>query len=179
MQTSIALTSSVSSEAPMVEEGGGRSCMSDNLIYNLLRGLHILADIAWMAGLLYLPRLFAYHTKATPGSELDVTFMAMERKLYGIIMNPAMGAAWLLGLSLIWFDGTRRLGWGFLHSPWMLTKLSGVVFLTGWHLFLGRGLKAFAQGRNIRSEVFWRATNELPFIAATVMVLSVTTKFGS
>lgn len=153
--------------------------MNDNLIYNLLRGLHILADIAWMAGLLYLPRLFAYHTKAKPGSELDLTFRVMERKLYRIIMNPAMVAAWLLGLSLIWFDGTHRLGWSFLHSPWMLTKLSGVVFLTIWHHFLGRGRKAFAEGRNARSERFWRATNELPFIAAIVMVLAVTTKFGS
>ena len=152
--------------------------MSDNLIYNLLRGLHILADIAWMAGLLYMPRLFAYHTKATPGSEMDETFKVMERKLYRIIMNPAMVVAWGLGLSLIWFDGSKRLGWGFLHSPWMLTKLSGVVFLTGWHQFLGLGRKAFAEGRNKRSEKFWRATNELPFLAAIVMVLSVTTKFG-
>lgn len=157
----------------------GQSCVSDNLIYNLLRGLHILADIAWMAGLLYLPRLFAYHTKASPGSELDETFKVMERKLYGFIMNPAMAVAWGLGLSLIWFDGSHRLGWSFLHSPWMLTKLSGVVFLTLWHYFLGRGLKAFAEGRNSRSETFWRATNELPFLAAIVMVLAVTTKFGS
>jgi putative membrane protein len=151
--------------------------MSDNLIYNLLRGLHILADIAWMAGLLYLPRLFIYHVKATPGSELDETLKTMERKLYGIIMNPAMVVAWVLGLSLIWFDGSRRLGWSFLYSPWMLAKLSGVVFLTVWHQFLGRGLRAFARGNNSRSEKFWRATNELPFLAAIVMVLSVTTKF--
>ena len=153
--------------------------MSDNLIYNLLRGVHILADIAWMAGLLYLPRLFVYHVKATPGSELDETLKTMELKLYLIIMNPAMIAAWVMGLSLIWFDGSRRLGWGFLHSPWMLTKLTGVVFLTAWHHFLGRGLKAFAEGRNTRTGRFWRATNELPFLAAIVMVLAVTTKFGS
>jgi putative membrane protein len=155
--------------------GGG---VSDNLIYNLLRGLHILADIAWMAGLLYLPRLFAYHAKATTGSEMDATFKVMEGKLYRIIMNPAMVAAWVLGLSLIWFDGSRRLGWSFLRSPWMLTKLSGVVVLTSWHYFLGRGLKAFAEGRNTHSEKFWRATNEVPFLAAIVMVLAVTTKFG-
>lgn len=153
--------------------------MNAYLLYNILRGVHILADIAWMAGLLYLPRLFAYHTKATPGSEMDETFKVMERKLYRIIMNPAMVAAWILGLSLIVLDGTQRLGWGFMKSPWMLTKLSGVIVLTGWHQFLGRGLKAFAAGRNRRSEVFWRATNEVPFLAAIVMVLSVTTKFGS
>ena len=153
--------------------------MNDNLTYNLLRGVHILADIAWMAGLLYLPRLFVYHVKATQGSELDETLKTMERNLYRIIMTPAMAAAWVLGLSLIWFDGSRRLGWGFLHSPWMLTKLAGVVFLTGWHQFLGRGLRAFAEGRNTRTERFWRATNELPFLAAIIMVLAVTTKFGS
>jgi len=153
--------------------------VNDNLIYNLLRGVHILADIAWMAGLLYLPRIFAYHVKATSGSEMDLTFQTMERKLYRIIMTPAMTAAWILGLSLIWFDGSHRLGWGFLHTPWMVTKLSGVVFLTGWHIFLGRGRIAFAEGRNTRSEKFWRATNELPFIAAIVMVLAVTTKCGS
>ena len=152
--------------------------MNDNLIYNLLRGLHILADIAWMAGLLYLPRIFAYHVTATPASETDLTFQTMERKLYGFIMTPAMTVAWLLGLSLIWFDGSHRLGWGFLHSPWMMTKLSGVAVLTGWHVFLGRGVKAFAEGRNVRSERFWRATNELPFVAAIIMVLAVTTKFG-
>jgi putative membrane protein len=153
--------------------------MHDDLIYHLLIGLHILADIAWMAGLLYLPRLFAYHAKAALGSEMDETFKTMERKLYGIIMTPAMTVAWILGLSLIWFDGTHLFGWGFLHSPWMMTKLSGVAVLTLWHLFLGRSLRAFAQGRNQRSERFWRVTNELPFLAAIVMVLSVTTKFGS
>jgi putative membrane protein len=152
--------------------------VSDNLIYNLLRGVHILADIAWMAGLLYLPRLFAYHVKAARGSEMDETFQTMERKLYRIIMNPAMAAAWTLGLTLIWFDGSRRLGWSFAHSPWMLTKLAGVAGLTTWHLFLGRSLRAFAKGENHRSERFWRATNEIPFLLAIVMVLAVTTKFG-
>ncbi len=146
--------------------------------YDLLRGLHILAVIAWMAGLLYLPRLFAYHTKATRGSELDETFQMMERKLYRIIMNPAMVVAFILGLGLIWFDGTRRLGWGFLTKPWMIAKLAGVVFLIGWHHFLGRARKRFALGTNPHSEKFWRATNELPFLAAIVMVLAVTMEWG-
>ncbi len=153
--------------------------MSEYLVYNLLRGLHILADIAWMAGLLYLPRLFVYHTKAATGSDMDQTFKDMERRLYRFIMNPAMGAAWILGLSLIWLDGQHRLGWSFLKSPWMMTKLSGVVLLTAWHLFLGRGVRAFAAGRDSHSERFWRITNEVPFVLAIVMVLAVTTKFGS
>lgn len=158
--------------------------MSPGLTYNLLRGLHILADIAWMAGLLYLPRLYAYHTKALTkpggaGGEMDLTFQTMEAKLYGFIMTPAMIVALLLGLGLIWFDGAHRLGWSFLHSPWMLTKLAGVVFLLYWHGFLGAARRRFAAGTNQRSETFWRATNELPFIAAVIMVLSVTIKFGS
>ncbi|MGZ6004463.1 MAG: protoporphyrinogen oxidase HemJ [Caulobacteraceae bacterium] len=145
--------------------------------YDLLRGLHIISVIAWMAGLLYLPRLFAYHARATAGSEMDLTFQTMEKKLLRIIMNPAMVAAYLFGLGLIWIDGKAR-GWGFLLQPWMITKLSGVVFLTVWHHFLGLARKDFAKGTNKRSEKFWRMTNELPFLAAIVMVLAVTTEFG-
>ena len=145
--------------------------------YDLVRGLHILAVIAWMAGLLYLPRLFAYHTRATPGSELDLTFQTMERKLLAIIMRPAMIVAWLLGLALIWFR-TGGQDWAILAQPWMVAKLAGVVFLTGWHEYLARARKRFAAGENQRSEKFWRATNELPFLAAIVMVLAVTTEFA-
>lgn len=148
--------------------------------YDLVRGLHILAVIAWMAGLLYLPRLFAYHTKATQGSELDTTFQQMELRLYRIIMNPAMIVAWLLGITLIWFrsGGIGGNDWSFLHSPWMIAKLSGVVFLTWWHHFLGTARKRFAAGTNERSDKFWRMTNELPFLAAIVMVIAVTTEFS-
>jgi putative membrane protein len=145
--------------------------------YNLLRGLHILAVIAWMAGLLYLPRLFAYHVKAQRGSEMDQTFQTMEAKLLAIIMNPAMIIAWLLGLCLIAADGVTR-GWPFLQEPWMLAKLAGVVFLTGWHMYLAGSRKRLAAGTNQRSEKFWRMTNELPFLAAIVMVIAVTTEFG-
>ena len=147
------------------------------MTYDLLRGLHILAVIAWMAGLLYLPRLYAYHTRAAASSELDRTFQDMERRLYRIIMNPAMIAAWAFGAWLIWIDGQGR-GWGFLIEPWMLVKLAGVVFLTWWHHHLGRARIAFANHTNRRSEKFWRMTNELSFLAAIVMVLAVTTEFG-
>jgi putative membrane protein len=153
--------------------------MTDWLIahYDLLRGLHILAVIAWMAGLLYLPRLYAYHTTATAGSEMDLTFRTMEAKLLKIIMNPAFVLALAFGLCLIWVDGHIR-GWGFLGQPWMVVKLAGVLFLIGWHHFLAVSRKPFAEGRNKRSNKFWRATNELPFLAAIVMVLAVTTEFG-
>jgi putative membrane protein len=151
-----------------------------NFYHNLLIGLHIIAVIAWMAGLLYLPRLFAYQTRSAVGSELDETFKVMEVKLYRIIMNPAMIAVWLLGLTLIWFDATLfpKYGWGFLLTPWMLTKLAGVVFLTWWHHYLGVARSRLAAGRRERTERFWRATNELPFLAAIVMVLAITTKFA-
>ena len=148
------------------------------MTFNLLRGLHILSVIAWMAGLLYLPRLFAYHTKAIPGGEMDTNLKVMELKLFRIIMNPAMIAVVCFGGALIWFDGTQRLGWDFLKTPWMITKLCGVVFLIFWHHFLGRARKQFAAGTNIRSEKFWRATNELPFLAAIIIVIAATTKFG-
>lgn len=152
--------------------------MTDWLIanFNLIRGLHIISVIAWMAGMLYLPRLYVYHCKTTAGSELDETFKVMELKLLRMIINPAMIATFVFGLLLIMADGHIR-GWDFLAKPWMLSKLAGIVFLFGWHGFLSASRKRFAAGTNTRSEKFWRATNELPFVAAVVIVLSVTTKF--
>jgi len=146
--------------------------------FNLLRGLHILAVIAWMAGMLYLPRLFAYHTRAEAGSQMDETFKVMERKLLRIIINPAMIAALLLGLTLGWLD-LHRLGPHFWARPWALSKIAGLVFLFGWHGFLARSRRRFEANQNRYSERFWRMTNELPFLAAIVIVLSVTTKFGA
>jgi putative membrane protein len=139
--------------------------------YNLLRGLHIIAVIAWMAGMMYLPRLYVYHAGATAGSELDVTFQTMELKLLRIIINPAMILTWLLGLSLM---AARP---EVLGQPWMWVKLGGVLFLTSWHGFLAAARKTFANGTNTRSARFWRMTNELPFLAAVIMVLAVTTEF--
>lgn len=148
------------------------------MTYGLLIGLHILAVIAWMAGLLYLPRLFAYHTRAETGSLMDETFQSMEAKLQKMIMRPAMVAVILLGATLAWWDAVRAgWGWGFLLQPWMLVKLAGVAFLVWWHHFLITERKKIAAGASRRSERFWRLTNELPFLAAIVIVLSVTTKW--
>jgi protoporphyrinogen IX oxidase len=147
--------------------------------YNLLIGLHIIAVIAWMAGLMMLPRLYAYHTEtAPPGSEFDAHFMRWEGKVLKIILGPAMGLVWLLGLSLIYVDSQIR-GVSFLAEPWMLTKIAGIVFMTGWHGFIANAHKGFLAGRRDRTAKFWRMTNELPFLAAIVMVLAVTTKFGN
>jgi len=139
--------------------------------YDLLRGIHIIAVIAWMAGMLYLPRLYVYHTKAIPGGELDSALQVMEVKLLRIIINPAMILTWLFGLSLM---AARP---DVLAQPWMWVKLAGVLFLSSWHGFLAGARKKFAAGTNTRSEKFWRMTNELPFLAAVVMVLAVTTEF--
>jgi putative membrane protein len=144
------------------------------MIFNVVRGLHILAVIAWMAGLLYLPRLFAYHTRAAPGSEMDETFKTMEVKLLRIIMTPAMVAVVVLGATLVWLDGLDVLA-----RPWMGLKLAGVAFLLTWHIYLMRARRLIATGARPHTERFWRMTNELPFLAAIVIVLSVTTKFGS
>jgi putative membrane protein len=143
------------------------------MTFNVVRGLHILAVIAWMAGLLYLPRLFAYHARAKPGSEMDETFKTMEVKLEKIIMTPAMIAVVALGAVLIYFDGVATLA-----RPWMALKLAGVVFLVGWHIYLMRARRMIAAGGRPHGERFWRMTNELPFLAAIVIVLSVATKFG-
>ena len=147
--------------------------------YDLLRGLHIIAVIAWMAGMMFLPRLFVYHCKAEPGSQLDQVMADAEAKTLRIIINPAMILTFIFGLSLIYVDGSQRLGWGFLLKPWMLTKIAGIVFLSSWHGFLAGARKRFASHTNTRPERFWRMTNELPFLAAIVMVLAVTTEFGS
>lgn len=148
--------------------------------YDLLRGLHIISVIAWMAGMLYLPRLFAYHTEtAPPGSEFDAHFKVWEAKLLRIIINPAMILTFIFGLALIYVDGSQRLGWGFLAKPWMLTKIAGIVFMSAWHGFLAGARKKFLRGERPRTAKFWRMTNELPFVAAIIMVLAVTTEFGS
>ena len=105
---------------------------------------------------------------------MDETFKVMEQKLETIIMRPAMVAVVVFGVALLAMDGLPTLA-----RPWMMLKLSGVLFLLGWHLFLAKARGALAAGERRRSERFWRMTNELPFLAAIVIVLSVTTKFGT
>jgi putative membrane protein len=148
--------------------------------YDLLRGVHIIVVIAWMAGMMYLPRLFAYHTEtAPPGTEFDAHFLVWERKLLKIIINPSMILVWILGVSLIlWHVYAAKEGWGFLLQPWMIVKLAAVLFISGWHGFLAGSYKRFLAGERPKPAKFWRATNELPFLAAIVAVLAVTLQFG-
>jgi putative membrane protein len=149
--------------------------------FDLLRGLHIIAVIAWMSGMMYLPRLYAYHTETAPaGSEFDAHFKVWEGKLLKIIINPSMGLTWILGVSLIlWHVYAAKEGWAFLLQPWMIVKLTAVIFLSGWHGFLSGSYKRFLAGERPKTAKFWRATNELPFLAAIVAVLAVTLQFWS
>lgn len=145
-------------------------------LYDLLRGLHILSVIAWMAGMLYLPRLFVYHIRHVETGAVTAVFKEMERKLLGMIMTPAMAAAWLFGLSLVYvrFHGD----WGGLLHAWILVKLTGVVAMTGYHYFLAGRQRRLARDEAIGSEKFWRMINEVPFVLAIVIVLSATLEYG-
>lgn len=150
--------------------------------YDLARGLHILAVIAWMSGMLYLPRLYAYDAEqaAKPEplrSEMQALLRTWQTRLLRIIINPAMILAFVFGGWLIWIDGTAR-GWDVFQQPWMVTKLAGVVLLAGWHGFLAGERKKIAAGTSTRTARFWRMSNEVPFVLAIVMVLSVTLEWS-
>ena len=141
-------------------------------MYLWLKALHIIAVIAWMAGMLYLPRLFVYHAAAKPGSELSETFKMMERRLLKLIINPAMIATWLLGLSLIWLMGKDA----FVQSGWLHAKLVLVFAMTGLHGFFARLVKQFDTDRNQRSQRFYRIINEIPTVLLIVIVVLATVK---
>lgn len=138
-------------------------------LYLWIKALHIIAVISWMAGLLYLPRLFVYHTDAPVGSSQSETFKVMERRLYRTIMRPAMGLSWLLGLYLAWSVYGFQGGW--LHA-----KLSLVVLLTGVHEYYGRAVAAFAEDRNTKTGRQWRFWNEAPALLMVLIVIMVVVK---
>lgn len=149
--------------------------------YDIARGLHILAVIAWMAGLLFLPRLYAYdveqNAKPEPlRTEMQTLLRTWQTRLLRIILNPAAALSLIFGAWLIHLDVQMR-GAGFLAEPWMIAKLIGVILLFGWHGFLSAERKRIAAGTSTRSGKFWRMTNEIPFVLAIIMVLSVTTEW--
>lgn len=133
--------------------------------YQWLRALHIISVIFWMAGLLYLPRLFVYHSKAEPGGELESALNIQERNLLRIIMNPSVIAAWLFGLSMLWANPAL------LSLPWMHAKLTLVVVLTIVHHDYALARKRFARGERPRTEKFWRIINEIPALGAIAIVV--------
>ena len=138
-------------------------------MYLSLKALHIVAVISWMAGLLYLPRLFVYHCEADPGSRQSETFKAMERRLLKAIINPAMIATWVLGLWLAWSGG-------WLAAPWFHVKLALVLAMSAMHGLLVRYVNDFAADRNRRSQKFYRIINEIPTILLILIVIVVTVK---
>ena len=140
-------------------------------MYEWVKALHILSVIAWMAGMLYLPRLFVYHADAEKGSVQSETFKTMERRLYRGITTPAMIATWVFGLWLAFGFGIVDFSQG-----WMWLKAVMVLALSGMHGFFGRLLRDFANDRNTRPSKFFRAINEIPFVIAIVIVISVVVK---
>jgi len=138
-------------------------------LYAWVKAFHIVAVISWMAGMLYLPRLFVYHTAAEPGSVQSETFKVMERRLLRAIINPAMAATWVLGLWLAW-DG------GWFGAGWLSAKLALVLALSGIHGFYARCVREFAEDRNTRPQRFFRIINEVPTLVMIAVVVLVVVK---
>lgn len=139
------------------------------MLYLWLKAFHIIAVIAWMAGMLYLPRLFVYHCDAPVGSRQSETFKVMERRLFKAIINPAIVTAWILGLYLAW-EGD------WFSSPWFHAKLTLAVIMSGLHGFYSRWLRAFAEDRNTHSAKFFRIMNEVPTVLMIGIVILVVLK---
>ncbi len=139
--------------------------------YFFLKSIHLIAVISWMAGLLYLPRIFVYHSQNLGNKEPAETFKIMEKKLYFYIMNPAMIISWIFGFLLI-----HSIGLSSLKEFWMITKLILVISLTFYHYFLFVCLKRFAQNQNNYSSKFFRIINEVPTVLLIAIIFVVVFK---
>ena len=142
--------------------------------YLLFKSIHLIAVISWMAGLLYLPRIFVYHSEAAQNNkseDLIETFKVMERRLFVYIMNPAMIVSWIFGVLLIHTIGMDNFG-----STWLQLKLVFVIILTIYHFFLFQCLRKFAENRNTYSSKFYRIINEIPTVLLIIIVLVVVFK---
>lgn len=133
--------------------------------YEGIRALHIISVIAWMAGMLYLPRLFVYHAESETGSDKSETFKIMERRLLRIITNPAMILAWIFGICMLWANPAL------LSAPWMHIKLAAVVVMSGIHGMLSKWRKDFAADKNTKSAKFYRIINEVPTVLMIIIVI--------
>lgn len=138
-------------------------------MYEWAKALHVIAVISWMAGMLYLPRLFVYHCDAEIGSKQSETFKVMERRLLKAIINPAMIVAWILGLYLAWAGH-------WFSSGWFHVKLTLVLIMSGVHGFLSARVRDFATDRNTRSSKFYRIINEIPTVLMILIVIMVIVK---
>ncbi len=142
--------------------------------YAWVKAFHVVAVIAWMAGMLYLPRLFVYHCAAPAGSPQSETFKVMERRLLRAIINPAMVMTWALGLWLVWQGPDSRYGW--LTAPWLQAKLALVLALSALHGLFTRWVAAFAADRNRHSQKFYRILNEVPTLLMILIVILAVVK---
>ncbi|MFK7868199.1 MAG: protoporphyrinogen oxidase HemJ [Roseobacter sp.] len=143
------------------------------LTYPWIKAFHIMAVIAWMAGLFYLPRLFVYHAEQVgQDGPTHALFQTMEMKLLRVIMNPAMITTWFLGLALVMTPGI--VDWG---SVWPWTKLAGILGMTWFHMWLARRRKVFAAGEDDLTGRQYRMMNEVPTVLMILIVLSVVVKF--
>ena len=138
-------------------------------LYDWIKAFHIISMVAWMAGMLYLPRLFVYHCGAEVGSIQSETFKVMERRLLKGIINPAMIATWVFGLSLVWMGG-------WMWATWLHIKLALVIVMSGLHGMLARYVRDFAADRNRHSQKFYRIINEVPTLLLIGIVLLVVLK---
>ncbi len=138
------------------------------MIFNIIKVIHIVSVISWMAGLLYLPRIFVYHANPKITEETSNTFKIMERRLYRYICTPAAYAAWITGLVLTYYIG---------FEIWLLLKILFVFFLTIYHFICGKWLSNFANEKNSYSEKFYRFANEVPTIILIVVIVLVVFKF--
>ena len=138
-------------------------------MYEWVKAVHVMAVIAWMAALLYLPRLMVYHVDAAVGSQQSETFKIMERRLLRGIMTPSMIASWVLGLYLAW------AGFGF-KGGWLHGKIALVLMLSGIHGYLAGRVRAFAEDRNDRTGRFYRIINEVPAVLMAAIVILVVVK---
>ena len=142
--------------------------------YLLFKSIHLIAAISWMAGLLYLPRIFVYHTEAVANNkseDLISIFKVMERRLFIYIMNPAMIVSWIFGILLIHTIGMDNFGF-----IWLQLKLAFVIILTIYHFFLFQCLRKFAENTNIYSPKFYRIINEIPTVLLIGIILVVVFK---
>ena len=137
-------------------------------IYLILKSLHLIAVISWMAGLLYLPRIFVYHSENSDDKKISDVFKTMEKKLYFYIMTPAMILSWIFGLLLIHSIGLQQLG-----QTWMVLKIIFVILLSSYHLYLGKTLNQFKFDQNTHSHKFYRLINEIPTILLILIVFVV------
>jgi putative membrane protein len=138
--------------------------LSNSILW--IKAFHVISVIAWMSGMFYLPRLFVYHTETAPGSAESERFKVMERKLLRMIMNPAMIAAWIFGLTLAMLTGAYE-------EHWFQAKFALVIVMSGVHGYLANRVRAFAQDRNDKPARFYRILNEVPPVLMIFIVILV------